>query len=90
MFAACGWESAAPIARPITLSLTTDLGCPPTPGPGAAGAVGTCGPKPTTSLTEMAVAEGVTQWVTERLMVMVAESLRCSRVVGRTVSAFRR
>ncbi len=31
MFAACGWESAAPIARPIMLSLTTDLGCPPTP-----------------------------------------------------------
>ena len=35
MFAACGWESAAPIARPITLSLTTDLGCPPTPAVGA-------------------------------------------------------
>ena len=34
MFAACGWESAAPIARPITLSLTTDLGCPPTPDVG--------------------------------------------------------
>ena len=34
MFAACAWESAAPIARPITLSLTTDLGCPPTPAQG--------------------------------------------------------
>ena len=32
MFAACGWESAAPIARPITLSLTTDLGLPSNAG----------------------------------------------------------